>query len=56
MSAIVAPGTKFKVDGVEYKVLRRNSLGWENWTCLYYRKNSGLTKVFSEQEILEVLE
>lgn len=52
MSAI-APGTKFTHGGVEYKVIRLRSP--RRWTCLYYQKNSGLTKVFSEQEILEVL-
>jgi|694.fasta_scaffold102127_9 hypothetical protein len=49
----IAPGTKFKVGETEYKVIRPNRQG--GWTCLYYQKNSGLTKVFSEQEILEVL-
>lgn len=54
MSAI-APGTKFKLDGVEYKVLRHRFHLGAYWSCLYYQKNSGLTKTFSEQEILEAL-
>lgn len=53
--SVIAPGTKFKVDEVEYKVIRYKFHLGHQWVCLYCKKNSGRTKTFSEQEILEAL-
>lgn len=54
MSAI-APGTKFTLDGVDYKVIRYKFHLGHQWVCLYCKKNSGRTKTFLEQQILEAL-